>query len=505
MGSLVEPLIAGERHGGRARQYCATCASYVSRCSPQILFSWVPSALGTNGLMIGDAMRLPGGMAAADLRLRQQMANHPSASLLECIAHVFCADMARAAACKLAADVLRYLPPLLLSRFLSCLDESGNAEPYALAIALPLVMLVQALLVNQYFWHALRLGVVLRGALTAAVCRRALLYRRRDGADSGKLSNLISSDCGRLNTACGTLNMAWSAPLQLLLALGMLWRALGHSVLGGVMMLLLLWPVQIWLSRALSRQRVRTARATDERLRRTEAALGAIRAVKLEGLEGLCISEILAARAVERAAMQREALIRAANVLFVTIAPTLVSLASFTMLAASGEPLHASTVFASLALFNLLRSPLSALPDLFTAVAHARVALRRLEHVLQERDAAAHDLGGLMGAPTTGAGGTAASGGGYIPPILPDPSAALKSSVASADAIRSCRPTGHGTPPNLVLDHARFSWDEGTVQCAPPLSHEGGGGGPRRAPHASTSDALVALMPAKDVACRLVR
>ena len=96
--------------------------------------------------------------------------------------------------------------------------------------------------------------------------------------------------------------------------------------------------------------------------------------------------------------------------MLVTIAPTLVSLCTFTALALSGGALHASTVFSSIALFNALRAPLSALPDLFASLAHARVALSRLQAVLraeEEADGAEEeDVDGEGGAP-------------YEPPTVP--------------------------------------------------------------------------------------
>ena len=89
---------------------------------------------------------------------------------------------------------------------------------YAIAVALPVVTLLQAICVNQYFWLALHLGVLVRGAVAAAVCRRVLELRLCEGggglADSGLLSNLISSDCGRLMTACGNLNMVRLQPCR---------------------------------------------------------------------------------------------------------------------------------------------------------------------------------------------------------------------------------------------------------------------------------------------------
>lgn len=52
-------------------------------------------------------------------------------------------------------------------------------------------------MVNQYFWRILRLGVLVRGTTAAAIYRRTLQFRLREGADGGQLANIISSDCGR--------------------------------------------------------------------------------------------------------------------------------------------------------------------------------------------------------------------------------------------------------------------------------------------------------------------
>jgi len=392
----------------------------------KLLFNFVaPSVHGSGAIALDPE---PSGLADATACLRSRL-DGKDESLLRSLVAVFWLPMANAAACKLASDLLRYVPPLLLSRLLLCLSGGGGSdcsafEDYSLALLLPLTTLLQALLVNQYFWHALKTGVLVRGSLTAAICARSLKYRRRDAVDGGRLSNLISSDCGRLNTACGSLNMAWSAPLQLSLALGLLWRQLGPPVLGGLMVMVLLWPVQLGISRALAKQRAKTARATDVRLQRTAAALAAARAVKLERWEGLCDVEISSARQLERAALRREGLLKATNVLLVTLAPTLVSLCTFATLSLTGGTLHASTVFASLALFNLLRAPLSALPDLFAALAHGRVALERIERVVKQLDVEdAEDEnaggGGGGGRGLRSGGGGGGGRGGYIPPPLP--------------------------------------------------------------------------------------
>jgi len=67
---------------------------------------------------------------------------------------------------------------------------------------------------------------------------------------------------GRLMTVCGNVNMLWSAPLQMGIAVSMLWLALGPCVCGGLAVMLLLIPLQVrvrvWVRvRARVRARVR--------------------------------------------------------------------------------------------------------------------------------------------------------------------------------------------------------------------------------------------------------
>ena len=233
---LMSPLLGKPSGSSSPRSFCGLLSG--------ASFSWIGASLGgRHGLSV--ALRLEGGLARSDAQFEERRRKRRGEPLLMSLLGVFWPSMARAAAYKLAADLLRYVPPLLLARLLSRMHTCGPLEAYSLAVGLPLTTLAQALLVNQYFWHALRTGVQVRGVLTAAILRRALAYRRCERADGGRLANMISSDCGRLNAACGSLNMVWSAPLQLCLALAMLWNALGQPVLGGAAVMLLLWPVQV--------------------------------------------------------------------------------------------------------------------------------------------------------------------------------------------------------------------------------------------------------------------
>ena len=156
MNSLGRPLLSKGDEPPLAEPGAAT--SCWSRLCSGLSFSWISSSLG-GGQSLSLALRLEGGLADADARFQAQRRARPDRSLLMCLVAVFWPGLARAAAYKLAADVLRYMPPLLLARLLARLHSCGDLEAYALALGLPLATLAQALLVNQYFWYCLRTGV----------------------------------------------------------------------------------------------------------------------------------------------------------------------------------------------------------------------------------------------------------------------------------------------------------------------------------------------------------
>jgi len=59
----------------------------------------------------------------------------------------------------------------------------------------------------------------------------------------GEIVNLMSVDAQRLQDATGYLWMTWSAPLQIAIAVYMLWSLMGVSVLAGLAVMILIIPI----------------------------------------------------------------------------------------------------------------------------------------------------------------------------------------------------------------------------------------------------------------------
>ena len=110
-------------------------------------------------------------------------------------------------------------------------------------------------------------------------------------------------------------------------------HVLGGAAFAGLGVMLALLPLQLFLSHTVASLRAACARAADTRLKLLEAAVQGHKAIKLSCWEGLSFQVIRAARRAELKSLQLDAALKALNVLCVTLAPTLVSLASFSALA----------------------------------------------------------------------------------------------------------------------------------------------------------------------------
>ena len=63
----------------------------------------------------------------------------------------------------------------------------------------------------------------------------------------GEIVNLMSVDAQKFMDIMTYLNMLWSGPFQIIVALAMLWNILGPSVLAGMAIMILLIPMNIFI------------------------------------------------------------------------------------------------------------------------------------------------------------------------------------------------------------------------------------------------------------------
>ena len=103
----------------------------------------------------------------------------------------------------------------------------------------------------------------------------------------GEIVTLMSTDAQSFKQVIPSLNMVWSMPLQIILAIYFLYHELGPSVFGGVAILVLLVPFNTFMgkkSKAVNRKQLKSK---DKRVRRIYNPLNSLKIVKLYAWENL--------------------------------------------------------------------------------------------------------------------------------------------------------------------------------------------------------------------------
>ncbi|XP_058451158.1 multidrug resistance-associated protein 1 isoform X5 [Malaya genurostris] len=313
------------------------------------------------------------------------------ASILPALVKAFGRTFAFGSFLKLAQDLLTFASPQILRLIINFV---GGEEPLwkgaFYAILLFIVASTQTLFLAQYFNRMFFVGFRIRTALISAIYRKALIISNsaRKGTTVGEIVNLMAVDAQRFMDLTTYINMLWSAPLQIALALFFLWEILGPSVLAGLAVMIILIPVNGVIANKIKTLQIKQMKNKDERVKLMNEVLSGIKVLKLYAWEPSFEQQILRIRDKEVKVLKSAAYLNAGTSFIWSCAPFLVSLVTFAtyVLVDENNVLDATTAFVSLALFNILRFPLSMLPMLISNLVQTSVSVKRINKFLNQEE-----------------------------------------------------------------------------------------------------------------------
>ncbi|XP_047488964.1 multidrug resistance-associated protein 1-like isoform X5 [Penaeus chinensis] len=289
---------------------------------------------------------------------------------------------------KLFHDCLQFVSPQILSALITFTESEDEPvwKGYMYAALMIVCAQIQSLVLGQYFMKMFLAGLRIRTGVISAVYRKALRISSSARKEStvGEIVNLMSVDAQRFMDLTSYINMLWSAPLQIALALYFLWGLLGPSVLAGLAVMIVLIPVNGYIANKTKQFQISQMKNKDHRVKLMNEILNGIKVLKLYAWEPSFEEQVLGVRNLEIKVLKKSAYLNAGTSFIWTCTPFLVSLATFgTYVQISPENiLDAKTAFVSISLFNLLRFPISMLPMIITSLVQANVSLTRLNKFL---------------------------------------------------------------------------------------------------------------------------
>ena len=157
-----------------------------------------------------------------------------AASILPALIKAFGPTFLFGSCLKLAQDLLTFASPQVLKLIINFIgSDQPDWRGYFYGSLLFLIASIQTLFLAQYFQRMFLVGLRIRTALISAIYRKALVMSNTARKEStvGEIVNLMAVDAQRFMDLTTYLNMLWSAPLQIGLAIYFLWAILGPSVL----------------------------------------------------------------------------------------------------------------------------------------------------------------------------------------------------------------------------------------------------------------------------------
>eukprot|EP00666_Eupelagonemidae_sp_cell4sb_P017930 gene17930-biopygen7345 len=219
-------------------------------------------------------------------------------------------------------------------------------------------------------------------AMVSQVYRKALRLSPSTSYTRGAVVNIQSNDCLRVANIVSALNVLWTAPLTIVVAIVLLLQAVGTAAFAGLAFMLVLVPVNGIAVAQMESIREEVIQLTDSRVTMMNELLSGIRIVKFTTLEEHFKSRILEVRRKELDLLTAQSYWHAFTSFLVFATPTLTSVCTFVVYAALGNTLDAKSIFTALSLFNLLRVPLSFLPVVIFSMVESSVALDRVSAFL---------------------------------------------------------------------------------------------------------------------------
>ncbi|KAJ3094988.1 hypothetical protein HDU97_007369, partial [Phlyctochytrium planicorne] len=224
---------------------------------------------------------------------------------------------------------------------------------------------------------------------------------QKDAAASvGKIVTMMSSDTEKLREACAFLYFGVTSPPQIIGSVVGLIYLLGWPAVGGLFVMLLMFPATYYISEYLNIVYDDLMGRTDKRTTIVNEMLQGIKMIKFFAWEKNFEKKIQSARGQEIKSIVKLFIQNAIATVVWEGSPLVVSFTTFFVYTyVAGYKLDAKTAFASISLLNGLRVPLLRFPEIMVNIFRLKVSIQRIQSFLDEEeldrfksDASSHGL-----------------------------------------------------------------------------------------------------------------
>ncbi|TXG56117.1 hypothetical protein EZV62_017430 [Acer yangbiense] len=311
-------------------------------------------------------------------------------SLPQVIAHAIWKSLAINAVFAGINTIASYIGPFLIKNFVNFLSEKQDDSSYYYGLVLASIFFlsktVESLTQRQWYFGAQRIGIQVRAALTVLIYKKSLSTKFA-GPSSGTIINMINVDVERIGDFCWYIHGIWLLPIQIFLALVILYRNLGAAPsIAALIATILVMVSNTPLANMQEKFHSKIMEAKDSRIKATSETLKSMRVLKLLSWEPTFLKKLLQLRETERDSLKKYLYTSSAVAFLFWASPTFVSAITFGVCILLKIPLTSGTVLSAVATFRVLQDPIYNLPELISMIAQTKVSVDRIQEFIREED-----------------------------------------------------------------------------------------------------------------------
>ncbi|CAM9948860.1 unnamed protein product, partial [Ectocarpus sp. 4 AP-2014] len=298
---------------------------------------------------------------------------------------VFKASLIATGFLAMAQQMVLLAVPLIVQQLLQWLIDEDSSDTYIGVVWAVILFLVgfcgNGILTNHYFLYLYVMGMDARTMLNAATYSKSLRLsnKARQSTSTGELVTLMSNDAQRLPDMALSVHAIWSTPLFIVVAVFLLVNLVGAAAVAGIMLLVLMIPIQgVLAAKQMGLQRAQM-KQTQSRVKVINEVLQGIRIVKYYAWEVPFVQRIAALRDMEVDKIKSFAFVNAYSMSIMLTTPFVMVMLTLVVFFNVDGDFSPDVVFTAVSLLLVIRFPLMMLPMAIASWVQGKVSVGRMQ------------------------------------------------------------------------------------------------------------------------------